>query len=81
MSSELHELLEYVCTKENHSLFDAKEIAKALKLSIPEVQEYCKQLELEGDAKIDHSVIADETWFLHKTKFTLEAYFKGKYDQ
>jgi hypothetical protein len=80
MSTEIHDLLEYVCTKENHTLFNTEEIAKALKLSITEVEEYCKQLELEGDAQIDHGVKSEHSWFLHKTKFTLEAFFEGKYD-
>lgn len=80
MAAEIHMLLEYVCTKENHELFNTEEIAKALKLSVPEVNVYCKQLELAGDAVIDHSDDKDDTWFLHKTNTTLDAFFRGKYE-
>jgi hypothetical protein len=79
MAKQIHDLLEYVCTKENHTLFETKEIARALKLSIPEVHVYCKQLEMEGDARIDHDLNAENHWFLHKTNFTLAAFFDGKY--
>ena len=78
MASDIHTLLEYVCTKENHELFHTEEIAKALKLSLPEVKVYRKQLEIAGDAQIDHSM-PDDIWFFHKTDYTLEAFFRGKY--
>ena len=79
MANEIHELLEYVCTKENHELFNTEEIAKALKITVPEVNVYCRQLELEGDAKIDHTHNPEDVWFFHKTNFTLDAFFRGKY--